>query len=98
MTLNTCASTCAAGSTALGTTTKSVRAPATGASACVVEVPFGPIRDTLRGALVEVRLARRALAGVVAMTLAILGTFLTPGIVHWGWIAAAESIAPKPIA
>jgi NAD(P) transhydrogenase subunit beta len=29
------------------------------------------------------------LAGVVAMTLAILGTFLTPGIVHWGWIAGA---------
>jgi NAD(P) transhydrogenase subunit beta len=32
---------------------------------------------------------RGVLAGVVAMTLAILGTFLTPGIVHWGWIAAA---------
>jgi NAD(P) transhydrogenase subunit beta len=32
---------------------------------------------------------RGVLAGVVAMALAILGTFLTPGIVHWGWIAAA---------
>jgi NAD(P) transhydrogenase subunit beta len=29
------------------------------------------------------------LAGVVAMALAILGTFLNPGIVNWGWIAGA---------
>ena len=32
------------------------------------------------------------LAGVVAMTLAILGTFLNPGIVHWGWIAGAVAV------
>ena len=35
---------------------------------------------------------RGVLAGVVAMALAILGTFLTPGIVHWGWIAAAVAV------
>jgi NAD(P) transhydrogenase subunit beta len=35
---------------------------------------------------------RGVLAGVVAMTLAILGTFLTPGIVHWGWIGAAVAV------
>ena len=32
------------------------------------------------------------LAGVVAMTLAILGTFLNPGIVNWGWIAGAVAV------
>ena len=37
---------------------------------------------------------RGVLAGVVAMALAILGTFLTPGIVHWGWIAAAIPATP----
>ncbi len=35
---------------------------------------------------------RGVLAGVVAMTLAVLGTFVTPGIVHWGWIAAAVAV------
>ena len=32
------------------------------------------------------------LAGVAAMTLAILGTFLNPGIVNWGWIAGAVAV------
>ena len=34
--------------------------------------------------------ARRGVsAGVAAMTLAVVGTMLTPGIVHWGWITGA---------
>jgi NAD(P) transhydrogenase subunit beta len=32
------------------------------------------------------------LAGVSAMALAILGTFLNPGIVHWAWIAGAVGV------
>ena len=32
------------------------------------------------------------LAGVVAMALAILGSFLNPGIVNWGWIAGAVAV------
>ncbi|MGE5125304.1 MAG: NAD(P)(+) transhydrogenase (Re/Si-specific) subunit beta [Betaproteobacteria bacterium] len=39
------------------------------------------------------RTARRGvLAGVAAMTLAVTGTLLTPGIVHWGWIAGATAL------
>ncbi len=29
------------------------------------------------------------LSGVAAMTLAVIGTFFTPGIVHWGWLIGA---------
>jgi NAD(P) transhydrogenase subunit beta len=37
--------------------------------------------------------ARRGVgAGVLAMTLAVLGTLLTPGIVNWGWIAAGLAV------
>ncbi len=39
------------------------------------------------------RTARRGVfAGVLAMTLAVLGTLLTPGIVHWGAIAGAIAV------
>jgi NAD(P) transhydrogenase subunit beta len=31
-------------------------------------------------------------AGVAAMTLAVVGTMLTPGIVNWGWIAGAIAV------
>ena len=31
-------------------------------------------------------------AGIAAMTLAVLGTLLTPGIVNWGWIAGAIAV------
>jgi NAD(P) transhydrogenase subunit beta len=37
--------------------------------------------------------ARRAVAaGVAAMSLAVLGTLFTPGIVQWGWIAGAMAV------
>lgn len=37
--------------------------------------------------------ARRGVAaGVAAMSLAVLGTLFTPGIVNWGWIAAAIAV------
>jgi NAD(P) transhydrogenase subunit beta len=37
--------------------------------------------------------ARRGVgAGVVAMLVAVGGTFFTPGIVHWGWIAVAVAV------
>ena len=37
--------------------------------------------------------ARRGVfAGVAAMTLAVVGTLLTPGIVHWGWIVGAIAV------
>ena len=37
--------------------------------------------------------ARRGVgAGVVAMTVAIVGTLLNPGIVNWGWIAGAVAV------
>jgi H+-translocating NAD(P) transhydrogenase subunit beta len=32
------------------------------------------------------------LSGVAAMALAVVGTLLTPGIVHWGWIAGAVAL------
>jgi len=35
---------------------------------------------------------RGVLAGVSAMLLAIVGTFLNPGIVNWGWIAGAVTV------
>jgi NAD(P) transhydrogenase subunit beta len=39
------------------------------------------------------RTARQGvLAGVTAMTLAVVGTLLSPGIVNWGWIAGAVAL------
>src|SRR2546428_8874266 len=36
------------------------------------------------------RTARRGvISGVVAMFMAVVGTMIEPGIIHWGWIALA---------